>query len=54
MALLPQFLVAFGTAVGAGAHHAVEASHHHSNGFILLSDLVPRGGRGRVGITSRR
>jgi hypothetical protein len=35
-ALLSQFLVAFGTAAGAGAHYAVEASRHHSNEFIEL------------------
>ena len=29
MALLSQFLVAFGTATGRNAHYAVEASRHH-------------------------
>ena len=36
MALLSQFLVAFGTATGAGAYYAVEASRHHSNEFVVL------------------
>jgi hypothetical protein len=30
MALLSQFLVAFGTATGNSAHYEVEASHHHT------------------------
>ena len=46
MALLSQFLVAFGTAAGAGAHHAVEASRHHSNEFI---ELVGPSSKGRKG-----
>ena len=55
MALLSQFLVAFGTATGVGAHYAVEASRHHSNEFVVLvGPPVPRGGTDRVGITSRR
>jgi hypothetical protein len=44
MALLSQFLIAFGTAAGAGAHYAVEASRHHSNEFVVLAS----GGRARV------
>jgi hypothetical protein len=31
MALLSQFLVAFGTACGRGAHYPVEADRHYSN-----------------------
>ena len=46
MALLSQFLVAFGTAAGAGAHYAVEASRHHSNEFI---ELVGPSSKGRKG-----
>jgi hypothetical protein len=36
MALLSQFLVAFGTATGSNAYYAVEASRHHTNEFIVL------------------
>ena len=46
MALLSQFLVAFGTATGANAHYAVEASHHHSNEFIVLVGPSSKGRKG--------
>ena len=46
MALLSQFLVAFGTAAGAGAHYAVEASRHHSNEFIVLVGPSSKGRKG--------
>lgn len=46
MALLSQFLVAFGTATGANAHFAVEASHHHSNEFIVLVGPSSKGRKG--------
>jgi hypothetical protein len=47
MAMLSQFLVAFGTAAGAGAHYAVEASRHHSNEFIAVSNLFSRNKKAR-------
>ena len=46
MALLSQFLVAFGTATGAGAHYTVETSHHHSNEFIVLVGPSSKGRKG--------
>ena len=46
MALLSQFLVAFGTAAGAGARYAVEASRHHSNEFIVLVGPSSKGRKG--------
>ncbi len=36
VAILVQLLVAFGSAIGRGAHYAVEATRHHSNEFALL------------------
>jgi len=36
MALLAQFLVAFGTACGRGAHYQVEADRHYPNEFCVL------------------
>ena len=35
-ALLAQFLVAFGTACGRGAHYQVEADRHYTNQFVVL------------------
>jgi Protein of unknown function (DUF3987) len=46
MALLSQFLVAFGTATGAGAYYAVEASRHRSNEFIVLVGPSSKGRKG--------
>jgi len=46
MALLSQFLVAFGTAVGRGRFYEVEASRHHANEFVVL---VGSSGKGRKG-----
>jgi hypothetical protein len=46
MALLSQFLVAFGTATGVGAHYAVEASHHRSNEFVVLVGPSAKGRKG--------
>jgi hypothetical protein len=46
MALLSQFLVAFGTASGNSAHYAVEASRHHSNEFIVLVGPSSKGRKG--------
>ena len=54
MALLSQFLVAFGTATGRNAHYAVEASRHHAMSSSCSSDRHRRDGRVRAGITSRR
>ena len=36
MALLVQFLVAFGCASGRGAHYQVEADRHYPNEFCVL------------------
>jgi hypothetical protein len=36
MALLAQFLVAFGCACGRGAHYQVEADQHYPNEFCIL------------------
>jgi hypothetical protein len=36
MALLAQFLVAFGTACGRGAHYTIEADDHRPNEFCVL------------------
>jgi hypothetical protein len=36
LAILAQLLVCFGSAIGRGAHYAVEATEHHANEFILL------------------
>ena len=47
MALLSQFLVAFGTTVGRSAHYAVEASQHHTNEFVVLVE-APRRATGRA------
>ena len=46
MALLAQFLVAFGTATGNNAHYAVEASRHHGNEFIVLVGPTSKGRKG--------
>lgn len=46
MALLAQFLVAFGTAAGRRVHYQVEASRHHLNEFVIL---VGPSGKGRKG-----
>ena len=39
MALLVQFLVAFGCACGRGAHYQVEADRHYSKEFVVLVGL---------------
>ena len=36
LAILAQLLVCFGSAIGRGAHYAVEATEHHGNEFALL------------------
>lgn len=36
LAILAQLLVCFGSAIGRGAHYAVEATEHHGNEFVLL------------------
>lgn len=46
MALLSQFLVAFGTATGRNAHYAVEASRHHTNEFVVLVGASSKGRKG--------
>ena len=46
MALLAQFLVAFGTACGRGAHYQVEADRHYPNEFCVLVGPTARGRKG--------
>ncbi|MEJ7786917.1 MAG: DUF3987 domain-containing protein [Solirubrobacteraceae bacterium] len=46
MALLTQFLIAFGVAAGRNVHYAVEATRHHLNEFVIL---VGPSGKGRKG-----
>lgn len=46
MALLCQFLVAFGCACGRGAHYRVEADRHYSNEFIVLVGPTATGRKG--------
>ena len=46
LALLAQFLVAFGTAAGRNAYYEVEASRHYPNEFVVL---VGPSGKGRKG-----
>jgi hypothetical protein len=46
MALLAQFLVAFGTATGRNAHYNVEASRHHGNEFVVLVGPTSKGRKG--------
>jgi hypothetical protein len=46
MALLAQFLVAFGTATGRNAHYNVEASRHHANEFVVLVGPTSKGRKG--------
>jgi len=46
MALLAQFMVCFGTAVGRSAHYSVEASKHFGNEFIVLVGPSSKGRKG--------
>ena len=46
MALLVQFLVAFGCACGRGAHYQVEADRHYPNEFCVLVGPTARGRKG--------
>jgi hypothetical protein len=46
MALLAQFLVAFGTACGRGAHYQVEADLHYPNEFCVLVGPSSKGRKG--------
>jgi hypothetical protein len=46
MALLAQFLVAFGAAAGRGAHYQVEASLHYPNEFVVLVGATGKGRKG--------
>ena len=46
MALLIQFLVAFGAAAGRNVHYPVEASRHHLNEYAIL---IGPSGKGRKG-----
>jgi hypothetical protein len=45
-ALLFQFLVAFGNAVGRGPHLVVEADRHHANEFLVLVGRTSKGRKG--------
>lgn len=51
MALLAQFLVAFGTACGRGGHYQVEADHHYPNQFCVLVGPSAKGRKGSSGAT---
>jgi hypothetical protein len=46
MALLAQFLVAFGCACGRGAHYQVEADRHYTNQFVVLVGPTATGRKG--------
>jgi len=46
MALLAQFLVAFGAACGRGAHYAIEADRHDPNEFCVLVGPSAKGRKG--------
>jgi len=46
MALLAQFLVCFGTAIGRSTHYAVEASRHFGNEFVVLVGPSSKGRKG--------
>jgi hypothetical protein len=46
MALLLQFLVAFGAAAGRGRFYEVEASRHHANEFVVLVGPSAKGRKG--------
>ena len=46
MALLSQFLVAFGAACGRGAHYQVEADRHCTNEFVVLVGPTATGRKG--------
>ncbi|MDQ6613639.1 MAG: YfjI family protein [Actinomycetota bacterium] len=46
MALLAQFLVAFGAAAGRGAYYQVEASRHYPNEFVVLVGASAKGRKG--------
>jgi hypothetical protein len=46
MALLAQFLVAFGCACGRGAHYQVEADRHYINEFVVLVGPTATGRNG--------
>ena len=46
LAILAQLLVCFGSAIGRGAHYAVEASEHHGNEFVLLVGPTAKGRKG--------
>jgi hypothetical protein len=54
MALLVQFLVAFGAAAGRYIHYPVEATRHHLNEYVILVGPSGTGRKGSAGITSRR
>ena len=46
MALLSQFLVAFGCACGRGAYYQVEADRHYTNEFVVLVGPTATGRKG--------
>ncbi|HUL47009.1 MAG TPA: hypothetical protein VLV25_07900 [Steroidobacteraceae bacterium] len=46
LAILAQLLVSFGSAIGRGAHYAVEATEHHGNEFVLLIGPSARARKG--------
>ena len=46
MGLLSQFLAAFGTACGRGAHYPIEADRHYTNQFVVLVGPTATGRKG--------
>jgi hypothetical protein len=46
LAILAQLLVSFGSAIGRGAHYAVEATEHYGNEFVLLVGPSARARKG--------
>jgi hypothetical protein len=46
MAMLAQFLVAFGAACGRGAHYTIEADRHYPNEFCVLVGASAKGRKG--------
>ena len=54
VAILTQLLVAFGTAVGCGAHFQIEATRHHPHEFLLLVGDTARARKGTSWDHARR
>src|SRR4030095_1800802 len=54
VALLVQFLVAFGSVVGRGAHFVAEADRHFTNLFVAIVRPPSKGGKGSSWAQIRR